>query len=146
MNQLNTKQMDSQFNNMHSKAHYSTKVDGILRIKKILQSEIRMLKFGLMRLNFTSSKVIQKNTSTAISDGNYYVVVQACRNEKNAKASLNKWNKDVEVQLVKNDRNNWLFVILKESFTMTEASRMVDKMKQSGRADAWWTTGRKLIH
>jgi hypothetical protein len=74
-----------------------------------------------------------------------YVVLVARRDRSRAEIDYDKLSKSYNVQLVRNSRDTWYHIILKEVYIQDEVRGAISKMKDNGFEDAWWTSGRKLV-
>lgn len=152
INELNERLDNLLGTNKPSEADSSNiKLNLIMTDLKQIKEELSKLKVSVNEIQAGSSNPKLKeesitNNTFNLDTAGYYVVLISDRTIEGAQKKFQKVSTKEEILLIQNNRQSWYHVVVKKPVTLTQAGQVTQKFRINGFADAWWTTGRKLMH
>lgn len=90
------------------------------------------------------SNQLAVNSSSAVADDLYYIVILSDRTEEGAIQKRELISTDLGVKLIQNEKKTWFHWVLEKTFSIDEVGNQTQKYRDLGYQDAWWTIANKL--
>jgi hypothetical protein len=99
-----------------------------------------------IHLTANDGKLTTNKTSIDIEA--FYIIVDSERTLERAdkKLSTTKNYEVYNIIIIENARRTWYHLVLKEKLTIKQAKKNTNSFRKNGITDAWWTSGKNLMH
>lgn len=118
-----------------------------LEVNKLDES-IKKQKAAKDAIHLTANDGKLSANKTSIDIEAFYIVVDSERTLERAdkKLSTTKNYEVSDIIIIENARKTWYHLVLKEKLTIKQAKKNTNSFRKKGITDAWWTSGKNLMH